>query len=142
MNAPLQCYNGKNIFKMPVKPERRRTATPDAAYGPIPRLPRGSVNLKFNTMETLINVFGYAATICLICGYLPQAIHTMRTHDTDGIALPTFLSMGVGSLFFIVQGALTGNIPLIISNVITTVCCIVITAIKLQNDRKKRRARA
>lgn len=90
-------------------------------------------------MELLINIFGYAATICLICGYLPQAIHTIRTRDTDGIALPTFLSMGLGSVFFIVQGALMNNIPLIISNAITAVCCVIITTIKIRNDRRNKR---
>ena len=89
-------------------------------------------------METLINIFGYAAAICVLCGYMPQAIYTMRTRNTDGIALPTFLSMGVGSVFFVVQGALIGNWPLIITNTITAVCCAVITVIKLQNDRRKR----
>lgn len=89
-------------------------------------------------METLINIFGYAAAICVLCGYMPQAIYTMRTRNTDGIALPTFLSMGVGSVFFVVQGALIGNWPLIITNAITAVCCAIITAIKLKNDRKLR----
>ena len=89
-------------------------------------------------METLINIFGYAAAICVLCGYMPQAIYTMRTRNTDGIALPTFLSMGVGSVFFVVQGALIGNWPPIILNTITAVCCAVITVIKLQNDRRKR----
>ena len=37
-------------------------------------------------METLINIFGYAAAICVLCGYMPQAIYTMRTRNTNGIA--------------------------------------------------------
>lgn len=89
-------------------------------------------------MELWINIFGYAATICLLCGYMPQAIHTIRTRDTSGIALPTFLSMGVGSVFFVVQGILTGNIPLVISNAVTMVCCAIITAIKLYNIKRGR----
>lgn len=89
-------------------------------------------------MNIWINIFGYAATICLLCGYLPQAIHTMKTRDTSGIALPTFLSMGLGSVFFVVQGILTGNIPLVISNAVTMVCCAIITAIKLHNMKTGR----
>lgn len=90
-------------------------------------------------MTALINIFGYAAAVCMVCGYLPQAIHTMRTRNTDGIALPTFLLMGLGGAFFIVQGALTGNLPLVITNAITTTCCVVITSIKLKNDFRKKR---
>lgn len=86
-----------------------------------------------------INIFGYAASICMICGYLPQAWHTIRTRDTDGIALPTFLLLGLGSVFFVVNGILTDNIPLVITNAITTVSSIIVFAIKVHNDRKKRR---
>ena len=67
------------------------------------------------------NIIGTIASICLILGYMPQAIHTMRTRDTDGIALPTFLMTGLGSIFFAIQGLLTDNWPLLITNVITTI---------------------
>ena len=92
-------------------------------------------------METLINIFGYAAAICVLCGYMPQAIYTMRTRNTDGIALPTFLSMGVGSVFFVVQGILLGNMPLVITNVITGLSSLIIFAIKINNDYLKPRRR-
>lgn len=54
-------------------------------------------------------IFGSLAAICMIFGYLPQAIATIRTRDTDGIAIPTFLMMGLGSLFFVIQGILIAN---------------------------------
>ncbi|MDE6392633.1 MAG: hypothetical protein K2L59_05140 [Muribaculaceae bacterium] len=89
-------------------------------------------------MDTILTIVGYLAAICMVCGYLPQAVYTIRTRDTDGIALPTFLLMGFGGFFFILQGILTGNVPLVITNVITTVCCVVITVIKLRNDRRRK----
>lgn len=75
----------------------------------------------------------------MICGYLPQAVATIRTRDTDGIALPTFLMMGLGSLFFVIQGILTDNWPLVVTNVITFVCSAIVFGIKMYNDhfRKK-----
>lgn len=75
----------------------------------------------------------------MVLGYLPQAITTIRTRDTEGIALPTFLAMGLGSIFFVVQGILLGNLPLVITNVITSTCSLVIFSIKISNDRRKRR---
>ena len=84
-------------------------------------------------------IIGYIASICMICGYLPQAIETMRTRDTDGIATPTFLALGAGSVFFVVQGIMLGNMPLVITNVITTVCSVIIFAIKLRNDFRKKK---
>lgn len=91
-------------------------------------------------MNTLIvNIIGTLAAICMICGYLPQAIHTIRTRETDGIAMPTFLALGLGSLFFVVQGLLIVNWPLVVTNLITTVCSVIITVIKLQNDYKAKK---
>ena len=83
-------------------------------------------------------IIGYLASICMICGYLPQAIATIRTRQTDGIAMPTFLALGAGSVLFVVQGLLLDNMPLVITNVITTVCSVIIFAIKIHNYRKKK----
>lgn len=90
-------------------------------------------------MEIWINIFGYAAAICMVCGYLPQAIHTIRTRDTDGIAVPTFLLMFLGSLFFIVQGILINNIPLWLTNTITAICAGIVFGIKIHNDYIKKK---
>jgi len=90
-------------------------------------------------MDTLIiNIVGYAAAICMVCGYLPQAVHTIRTRDTDGIAMPTFLLLAFGSIFFVIQGLMLGNWPLIITNTITTVSSVIVFAIKVHNDRMKK----
>lgn len=86
-------------------------------------------------------IVGYLASICMVCGYLPQAIATMRTRDTDGIALPTFLAMGAGSVFFIIQGIMIDNLPLVITNVITAVCSAIIFGIKIYNDHYRSRRR-
>lgn len=91
--------------------------------------------------EFWITIIGYTASLCMILGYLPQAIVTIKTRDTEGIALPTFCMLGVGSIFFVVQGAVLGNWPLVITNVITTVCSLVIFGMKIRNDRRKKHAR-
>lgn len=89
--------------------------------------------------EIIINIVGYAAALCMVCGYLPQAFHTIRTRDTDGIAVPTFLLLGLGSVFFVIQGLLLSYWPLVITNSITTVSSAIVFGIKINNDRKKRR---
>ncbi|MCM1521646.1 MAG: PQ-loop domain-containing transporter [Muribaculaceae bacterium] len=91
-------------------------------------------------MDSLwINIVGYAAAICMVCGYLPQAIYTIRTRDTDGIALPTFLLMGLGGFFFIIQGAMLRNWPLMITNIITTICAAIVFGMKIYNDHWKKK---
>lgn len=88
--------------------------------------------------DIILNIIGYTASICMILGYMPQAIVTIRTRDTDGIALPTFCMLGLGSVFFVIQGLMLSNWPLVITNVITTICSVIIFGIKIHNDRRKR----
>ena len=87
----------------------------------------------------LTDIIGYTASICLILGYMPQAIYTIRTHDTDGIALPTFLMMGLGGIFFAIQGLMLKYWPLFITNVITTVSSAIVFGIKMYNDYWKKK---
>lgn len=93
-------------------------------------------------MELWINIVGTAAAVCMILGYVPQAYHTIRTRETDGIALPTFLMMGLGSIFFVIQGFMIDNWPLAVTNLITTVASVIIVAIKLHNDWSRRQKKA
>ncbi len=91
------------------------------------------------SQEVIINIIGSLASLCMILGYLPQAIVTIRTRDTDGIALPTFIMLGLGSVFFVVQGVMLSNWPLAITNIITTICSVIIFGIKIHNDRNKKK---
>ncbi|MDE7386086.1 MAG: hypothetical protein K2N28_02995 [Muribaculaceae bacterium] len=90
-------------------------------------------------MDLWINIIGTAAAICMICGYVPQAFHTIKTRQTDAIAMPTFIMLGLGSVFFVIQGAMTGNWPLFVTNLITTVASIIIVIIKLRNDHTRKK---
>ncbi len=87
----------------------------------------------------LATVIGYLAAICMVCGYLPQAIATIRTRDTEGIAMPTFLMMGFGSLFFVIQGIMCDIWSLALANIITFTCSAIVFGIKVSNDRKAKR---
>lgn len=86
-----------------------------------------------------IAIIGYTASVCMILGYLPQAIVTIRTRDTDGIAMPTFCMLGLGSIFFVIQGIALANWPLVVTNVITTICSVIIFGIKVYNDHFRHR---
>ena len=96
---------------------------------------RGIPCLYHIMSELWINIIGYTATVCMVLGYLPQAIATIRTRNTDGIAMPTFIMLGLGSVFFVIQGIALGNMPLVIANTITTICSVIIFGIKIHNDR-------
>ena len=91
------------------------------------------------SLDLWLAIFGWAASFSMVLGYLPQAIVTMRTRDTDGIAMPTFTMMGLGSLFFVIQGVMIENWPLVVTNVITLMCSLIIVTIKFVNDSKKKK---
>lgn len=92
--------------------------------------------------QTLYTICGYVASIGMIAGYLPQAIETIRTRNTDGIALPTFLMMAIGAGAFMLQGLLheSGIIwSMFLTNAVTCTCSIIVFAIKIHNGLSKRR---
>lgn len=85
-------------------------------------------------MEQLFNICGWIGSLGLILGYLPQAIQTIRTRTTDGISLPGFIMMAVGAFAFVVQGLISANYYLALTNFITFSCSVIIFAIKMHND--------
>ena len=92
--------------------------------------------------STAFEVFGVIASITMILGYLPQAIETIRTRNTDGIALPTFLMMAVGGFCFMVQGII--HKPdilwaLFLTNLVTSSCSMIVFCIKIYNDYFKKK---
>lgn len=92
--------------------------------------------------SAFFEVCGWVASITMILGYLPQAIETIRTRNTDGIALPTFLMMAVGGMCFMLQGVL--HKPdilwaLFLTNLITTTCSVIVFSIKVYNDYFKKK---
>lgn len=87
--------------------------------------------------QMLFEICGWVASISMILGYLPQAIQTIRTRNTDGIALPTFLMMAIGGFCFMLQGIL--HRPdilwaLFLTNLVTTSCSVIVFVIKIYND--------
>ncbi len=83
-------------------------------------------------------IFGWVASICMVMGYIPQTIQTVRTRKTDDIAMGTFLLMGLGGLCFAIQGWLISNWPLFTCNVLTTTMSAIIFGIKMYNDHFKK----
>ncbi len=90
----------------------------------------------------IYEICGMVASVGMILGYLPQAVETIRTRNTEGIALPTFLMMAVGGFAFMLQGLL--HKPdiiwsLFLTNLITTSCSCIVFSIKIYNDYFKKK---
>ena len=63
----------------------------------------------------------------------------LLARSTIGNTGAMFLMMGVGGLFFAIQGLLLKNWPLFITNVITTVSSGIVFGIKMYNDYFKKK---
>lgn len=71
---------------------------------------------------------------CLTTGaFFPQAIEVIRTRDTSGISLTSYLMLVTGVLLWIAYGVLIGSWPLIAANGIVLVPQLAILAIKLRH---------
>ena len=94
---------------------------------------------------TAVEIIGYIGSVAMVFGYMPQAIHTMRTRNTDGIAMTTFLLMGIGSLAFAIQAGCavadgaTDMLGICVTNIITTISSAIISTIKIYNDFYKKK---
>lgn len=95
------------------------------------------VSTDYLSAISMTDIIGYIASICMVFGYMPQAIYTIRTRKTDDIAMSTFLLMAIGGFFFAVQGYMLGNMPLLLTNIITTTSSAIVFGIKLYNDHFK-----
>ena len=89
----------------------------------------------------VFEICGVVASVGMILGYLPQAIETIRTRNTEGIALPTFLMMAIGGFAFMLQGLL--HKPdviwsLFLTNLVTSSCSCIVFGIKIYNDYFKK----
>lgn len=92
--------------------------------------------------DLIFRIFGVIASVGMVLGYLPQAIETIRTRNTDGIALPTFLMMAIGGFAFMIQGLI--HKPdiiwsLFLTNLITSTCSTIVFSIKIYNDYIKKK---
>lgn len=99
---------------------------------------------------TFFHICGWIASLGLIFGYVPQALLTIRTRNTDGISLPGFICMALGSTAFMLQGIMMGfcddqgSFPgngfyMFLTNMITATCSAIIFVIKMYNDHFKKK---
>ena len=66
-------------------------------------------------------IFGYFAAFFTAVSFLPQAIKTVRTRQTAGLSLLTYLFLFLGSLSWFIYGFYLTDYPLMITNSLTTI---------------------
>ncbi|WP_018997643.1 SemiSWEET transporter [Hirschia maritima] len=80
-----------------------------------------------------IEYLGFLAAILTTGSFLPQALMTLRTKNTDGISLTMYSLFTIGVAFWFIYGILLSSWSLIIANSITFLLAASILAVKLTN---------
>ena len=66
-------------------------------------------------------IFGYIAAFCTAVSFLPQAVKTIKTKDTNGLSLLTYIFLFLGSLSWFIYGIVLTDVPLMGTNLLTSI---------------------
>ena len=86
----------------------------------------------------MTELIGLLAAMLTTVSFLPQAILTCRTGNTDGISLSMYLLFTVGVAGWLIYGLLTGSLPVIAANAVTLMIASVILGMKVRAVARRR----
>lgn len=76
------------------------------------------------------HLIGYLAAILTTASFVPQAIKTIRTRNTQGISLIMYIMFSTGVLFWFIYGIVIKDIPVIVANAVTLCFAVIILVYK------------
>tara|TARA_R110002124_G_scaffold24055_1_gene88455 strand:- start:350 stop:634 length:285 start_codon:yes stop_codon:yes gene_type:complete len=82
---------------------------------------------------------GYLAATLTTISFVPQAIKTIRTRDTEGISVLMYLGFAVGVFLWMVYGFVRDDMVIIVANAVTFILALPILVIALINTQRTRR---
>lgn len=88
---------------------------------------------------TTMELLGYVAAALTTTSFVPQAIQTFRTRNTEGISLGMYSILTTGVALWVVYGAAIGSFPIIVANVITLGLATTILTLAVRSRRASRR---
>lgn len=83
-------------------------------------------------------LIGYLAAFLTTASFVPQAIKTIRTRDTEGISVLMYLGFTAGVFFWMVYGFVQSDPVIILANSLTFLLALPILLIALNNARKQK----
>ncbi|MCK9608619.1 MAG: SemiSWEET transporter [Methylomonas sp.] len=88
-------------------------------------------------MNIIPDLIGYLAATLTTVSFLPQAVLTLKTRDTDSLSLGMYSLFTSGVLLWLIYGIYLANPAIIVANAVTFLLATVILSIKLYNQRRK-----
>lgn len=70
------------------------------------------------------------AAFLTTAAYVPQAYKTIKTRSTSSLSLPTYVMLFLGTCLWVVYGLHTGDVPVLASNVVTSILAGIILCLK------------
>lgn len=83
------------------------------------------------------DTLGYVAAILTTSSFFPQAVQTLRTRDTSGISLGMYVMFTSGVVIWALFGLITGDGPVLVSNLITALPAGLILHRKILNLERR-----
>jgi MtN3 and saliva related transmembrane protein len=77
-------------------------------------------------------LIGLLAATCTTGSFLPQVIRAWRTRSTRDVSALMFVLLVTGNALWLLYGALIGDLPLVVANLITITLVAIILALKLR----------
>ncbi|BCG62910.1 MAG: MtN3 and saliva related transmembrane protein [Methyloprofundus sp.] len=79
------------------------------------------------------DIIGYIAAFLTTVSFLPQAIMTIKTRDTEALSLGMYSLFTLGVLMWLVYGININNLVIIYANIITLGLASIILFFKIYN---------
>ena len=81
---------------------------------------------------------GYLAASLTTLSFLPQAIKTIKTQDTESLSFGMYAMFTTGVLMWLIYGLSIENYAIIVANAVTFVLAAIILGFKIFNTIKNR----
>jgi MtN3 and saliva related transmembrane protein len=78
-------------------------------------------------------IIGYLAATLTTASFVPQAILTIRTRDTESLSFGMYSTFTLGVLCWLIYGVYLGNNVIIFANAITLLLATSILIVKIYN---------
>ena len=88
----------------------------------------------------LHDTLGYLAAALTTGSFVPQALLTLRSRDVRGISLAMYGAFTLGVAMWLAYGLALGEWPIVVANGVTLALSATILAVKIIEDRKRRRS--
>jgi len=79
----------------------------------------------------LVKIIGLAAAGCTTLSFLPQAIKTIKTKQTEDLSLGMYSFFTLGVSLWLTYGIIIKDLPVILANSITLVFTLIILIMKI-----------